>query len=152
MLTLSDEHVEMIHAKSREAFPNEACGFLVGVRDDRGHVQVHRVVPCRNNASMPTSRFELDVELHARLQREARHEGFEVLGCYHSHPRGPATPSEEDLSRAIIADWLWLIMGDVEKGQQGVKAYMLKVDANETRHFVPVQMRVDASIIDGAHL
>jgi proteasome lid subunit RPN8/RPN11 len=34
-----------------------------------------------------------------------------IIGVYHSHPNGPATPSETDIAEARYPDWLHLIVG-----------------------------------------
>ncbi len=35
--------------------------------------------------------------------------GLELLAIYHSHPRGPATPSETDVARAFYPEAIYLI-------------------------------------------
>lgn len=74
---------------------HEVCGVLIG-RPGEGSLRLDRVLRGRNRASAPANRFELhpaDVVLSEQLARET---GLEVLGFYHSHPRGEARPSALD--------------------------------------------------------
>lgn len=79
-----------IVAHAREERPNECCGLLLGVAG-----LVDEAVRARNERLSPT-RFLVHAQDHLRALRLARATGREVLGAYHSHPRGPSTPSETD--------------------------------------------------------
>jgi proteasome lid subunit RPN8/RPN11 len=80
--------------------PEEACGILVGRR--RGvSSEVLCVVACRNvHEGSRRERFLLDPERQLAVQREAREQGLEILGYYHSHLNGSAAMSAEDLRQA----------------------------------------------------
>jgi proteasome lid subunit RPN8/RPN11 len=45
---------------------------------------------------MLRDRFYLDPRDYLRADREARAQGLDIIGCYHSHPDWPAEPSERD--------------------------------------------------------
>jgi proteasome lid subunit RPN8/RPN11 len=45
-------------------------------------------------------RFYLDPRDYLRADRAARARHLDVVGCYHSHPDHPATPSPRDLTGA----------------------------------------------------
>lgn len=79
-----------IVAHAREERPNECCGLLLGAAG-----LVDEAVRARNERLSPT-RFLVHAQDHLRALRLARATGREVLGAYHSHPRGPSTPSETD--------------------------------------------------------
>jgi len=96
-----------IHAAARDAFPNECCGLVEGVRD--GNVfRVTALHPARNLAASP-DRFEVDPADHFAARKAARAAGHAVVGCYHSHPNGMARPSAADLAGAGEENFLWLI-------------------------------------------
>ncbi len=92
--------------------PEEACGLLGG-RD--GSVEV--MLPVRNELQSPV-RFRMDAseQIRAILWLEAQ--GMDLIGIFHSHPRGPEFPSDTDLqehaypeSAAVIcslsnSDWM----------------------------------------------
>jgi proteasome lid subunit RPN8/RPN11 len=72
-------------------FPEEACGILGGLGED-----VQEVIPITNFLHS-SFRFQMDPEeqLKALLGLEER--GLEMIGYYHSHPKGPTEPSITDI-------------------------------------------------------
>jgi proteasome lid subunit RPN8/RPN11 len=94
---------EAILAHARAAAPEEACGVLGG-RDEGGARRVAAAIACRNVAAEPRVEFALDpreqVAAFLRIEDELR---LEVVGFYHSHPRGPPRPSTVDAARAAYA-------------------------------------------------
>lgn len=66
--------------------------------------------PARNLADQ-ADRFQIDPADHLKAQKAARANGRLIIGCYHSHPQGPAQPSALDLAGADQNDFLWLIAG-----------------------------------------
>lgn len=106
-LRLSDAHVGDLVAQARAAIPREACGLLLGRREG-GVALVERVHAARNIAADP-ARFEVDPRDHLAAQREARAAGREVIGAWHSHAEGPATPSESD-AREALRGWVQVIV------------------------------------------
>ncbi len=110
---LLEPHVGALLAQARAAVPREACGLLLGRRQD-GVAVVERVHAARNIAADP-ARFEADPLDHLAAQREARAAGLEVLGAWHSHAEGPATPSASD-AREALPGWVQVIV-DARTGE-----------------------------------
>ena len=113
---------------AERAYPREACGLLVGRRED-GALRVTAIVESRNLA--PPGRpdlFEIDPGLRLRLQREARDRGEAVLGHWHSHPDAPPRPSATDLARAWERDLVWVIVGVVAGQAARMAAHALRPD------------------------
>jgi proteasome lid subunit RPN8/RPN11 len=95
---------EMIqHSKSES--PNEACGILAGSIDG-DLVRATEVYRCENVHPNPTMEFFLKPEdqLRVFLELEGRKEA-DVVGFYHSHPRGPSSPSQIDASKNYWPDY-----------------------------------------------
>jgi proteasome lid subunit RPN8/RPN11 len=92
---------------ARATAPRECCGLVLGQRrgEDAHALALH---PARNLAAR-MDRFEIAPEDHFVAQRDARRKGYEVIGCYHSHPGGAARPSAADLAGAAEDNFLWLI-------------------------------------------
>ncbi len=77
-------------------YPAECCGLLVGQGD-----YVLDVAETRNAfASEGGDRFEIEPLDHVRVFEAARRNGQRIVGCYHSHPDGQATPSSIDRRQA----------------------------------------------------
>lgn len=109
MILLAAEAMAALVAACEAAYPEEACGLLVGRRRADGRVEVARAVPSANLADEPRRRFEVDPALRLRLQREARRGRREIVGHFHSHPDGAPVPSETDLAEAWEPELVWLI-------------------------------------------
>jgi proteasome lid subunit RPN8/RPN11 len=95
---------EMI-AHARAESPRECCGLLVG----NASAIVERVAT-RNVDPTPHRRFEIDPRDHITLNRRLRDTDHEVVGVYHSHPHGPATPSASDVSEAFYPEFVYVIV------------------------------------------
>ena len=85
-----------IRRHGRDAYPHECCGALIG-RD--GSVTVALALP-NATAEGPRRRFLVRPVDYRAAERRAAARGEELLGFYHSHPDGPARPSQYDLDHA----------------------------------------------------
>ncbi|MFB6114526.1 MAG: desampylase [Halodesulfurarchaeum sp.] len=108
MLVLSWTVYESMIERATSESPEEACGILAGVRDDRRYVR--RLYETENVATDPRVTYRIDPEEQYRVMEEAEREGLDVLGFYHSHPRGPAGPSRTDRDRATWKGYHYLIV------------------------------------------
>lgn len=81
-----------LEAWAREAWPCEACGFLLG--DERGVVDV---VAAPNTAASPLRTFAIaPLATLAAAERAARR-GMRIVGTWHSHPESGGALSAADL-------------------------------------------------------
>ena len=103
----------MEHA--RATLPNEACGLLVGRNGQAG-----RFIPTENTLRSETE-YEIDPAFLAATFRLLRDSGEELVGIFHSHPKGPARPSNRDLERAYYPEAVHVIvsLADPESPQIG---------------------------------
>jgi proteasome lid subunit RPN8/RPN11 len=116
---------------AREGYPSETCGLLIG-RDNA----VARAVPARNLVrERAGDRYELDPADHFAAEQEARAEGLEVIGVWHTHPDHPARPSETDRA-AAWPGWSYLILAVIPGGVTDIRSWRL---AGE--HFVEQAIR-----------
>jgi proteasome lid subunit RPN8/RPN11 len=91
------------HAEA--AYPEEACGILVGrfatgAGGERAGARVERAVPAENVHEDRRRRFAIAPEVLLAAQKAARAEGLDLVGYSHSHPDHPAEPSETDRADA----------------------------------------------------
>ena len=99
-LRLRAIHTERVHAQLCRAYPEEGCGVLVG-RDEGERRIVERVVVFENQREDSRgNRYLITPEQILKAEREARDEGLDVVGFFHSHPDHPALPSAFDLEHA----------------------------------------------------
>ncbi len=85
------------------AYPEEACGFLLGPWDGRpSERRSVRTVREAANAKTEerTHRFVIPAPEVLAVERELEGSGETIVGYYHSHPDHPAVPSEFDRDHA----------------------------------------------------
>lgn len=101
---------EQMLAQAARAVPHECCGLLLGA----GEV-ISAILPTGNVASDPLRQFEIDPQSLIDAHRAARSGGPQLLGYYHSHPTGTATPSATDRAMAAGDGMIWAILaaGDI---------------------------------------
>lgn len=109
-----------IVAHARRDRPTECCGLLLG----HGRVITH-AVPMRNVAASPV-RYRIDDAEHVRLRRALRgwQPALEIVGVYHSHPRGGAAASPTDVAAAMYPEWVQVIVG-LGEGRAQVRAFRI---------------------------
>ena len=120
---LSREAARTILQHARQERPRECCGLLVGARG-----RIAMAVPMRNLARGRT-RYQVDPAGHIALQRALRvlEPSMSILGVYHSHPHGPAVPSETDVAEALYPDWIHVIIGLADRRPQ-LRTFVIKGD------------------------
>lgn len=87
---------------AREAYPEEACGFLIGTGGD-GAWTLAAVRAARNLHPSREDRFTIDPNEYAKAEAYcAKHKQkqLRILGFWHSHPQSPPLPSSIDLEWA----------------------------------------------------
>jgi proteasome lid subunit RPN8/RPN11 len=99
----------------REGAPEEVVGVLAGQRgadsdgptgSEGGTVAetsvIERRYPAENAVATPETRYEIAPAEEFALLERVDDAGLDVVGFYHSHPRGPSAPSGTD---ARLAAW-----------------------------------------------
>ncbi len=123
-------HARLI-AEAAAAPGEEVCGLLFG---DDGQIEETR--PCANVSPSAADSFEIDPAALIAAHRAMRGGGAQMIGCYHSHPQGTATPSARDAAAAETGA-LWLI---VAGGQ--VRGWRAGADAQLPSRFVEVVLAI----------
>lgn len=117
------------------AMPHECCGLLLSTVPGGA---VDSLVEARNVAPDPERRFEVDPATLLAAHRAWRAGGPAIVGCYHSHPSGPAIPSATDATMADPAIPLWLICGS-----PGLEMRLWQIVAHDgaSARFAPLEMQ-----------
>ena len=147
MILIPLDGLRAVSAAAEAAYPEEACGLLVGRRIPGGHARVTRVEAAANVAADRRTGFEVDPGLRIGLERELRGTDQVIVGHYHSHPDGPARPSATDLAKAFELDLIWLIVAVVRRQASQVLAFTPRLDRSGFReiaiHAVEGDPKVD---------
>lgn len=106
--------------------PQECCGFLYGQVGEIRSVQLARAVP-NSHPGDKKVRFTVHPKDYIQAERFASASGMALLGVYHSHPRHPAVPSEEDLK---FAHWgfSYIIVSLQEGISDRIRSWFLNSD------------------------
>ncbi|WP_263410669.1 M67 family metallopeptidase [Terriglobus tenax] len=132
-ITQSDYEALRVHGE--ETYPHECCGVLLGhARDDGNHVAaIVRAGNTRTDSAH--NRYNISPMELIKIQREARKQGYDIVGFYHSHPDHPAMWSSTDFAEAHWFGCCYVITS-VEKGKSVLtNAFHLSGTTEEDKAF-----------------
>ena len=110
---------------AQDCLPEECCGVLIGSETRAGRSRIHRTVAAENTRSHGRERAYLVPPLAIlEARRAARADDLEIVGYYHSHPSGSATPSALD-RRNAWPDTSYVILGMDAGELRGVRSWRL---------------------------
>jgi len=124
---------DAMFAHSLAELPNECCGLLLGKQ------AIERAVPMR---SIPpaSDAYYMDPEQQIAVFNGMQATGEQLLGIYHSHPKGPLEPSGMDLQLAFYPDALYVIISLADADRPEIGAFRLVSSAFA---------RVDITFVEG---
>ena len=111
LLRIPPKYLDQIRQHAEEDYPQEACGILVGPKNEED--KVTEIYRCKNvqdtyHAQDPISfprtaktAYFIDPADLVRIQRETRQKDWEIRVIYHSHVDTGAYFSEEDQRIAL---------------------------------------------------
>jgi len=119
VLVIGNAHEREIREHGARAYPNECCGAILGVVSESDEKIVRALLPLSNRreGEAARTRFLVTAEDYRWAEQQARAQGLEILGFYHSHPDHPARPSEFDLEHAL--PWYSYIVVRVARSESG---------------------------------
>jgi len=121
---------DSIRTHGEETYPNECCGALLGNPLPEGWQVVGSVRAGNTRTDSAHNRYNIaPVEL-VGIERQARGQGLEIAGFYHSHPDHPAQWSATDFAEA---HWLGCsyVITSVAKGRAEITNSFRLAGANE---------------------
>ena len=95
MIVFRSSDLLTIVQHSRDVFPIESCGIILGKKQDDIKI-VTKIFPTKNILKF-RSRYQIDPWEQLDIYMKADEKSLEVLGYYHSHPFGDTKPSEIDI-------------------------------------------------------
>ena len=99
MIRIEEDAWETMVAHARRAYPDECCGVMLGRAD--GDKLVRVAIPLDNAyEGSRRSRYELRPKDLLWADGEARRQGLDLVGIYHSHPDCDAYFSATDLKNS----------------------------------------------------
>jgi proteasome lid subunit RPN8/RPN11 len=157
MLQITQSACDRLRQESETAYPGEACGILLGERNDAAggdgaqgtgsqKTDAQRIVthaiPVPNASSRPHRHYEIGPRDLIRIEKFARQAGQEILGFYHSHPDHPAQPSPTDLGEAHWLGFSYLITSVLQGHAAESRSFYLAGTREEDKHFQAEELQI----------
>jgi len=146
MLTFAQLDYDLIREHGEKTYTHECCGVLLGRSGEDARVVI-KTVRCGNTRDdSPHNRYHIAPQELVRIQRQAREEGLEIIGFYHSHPDHPARWSQTDLTEAHWIGCSYVITS-VEKGTAKLtKSFFLAGEDEESKRFEDEPIKVETGV------
>jgi proteasome lid subunit RPN8/RPN11 len=130
-LSMSQPQYHQMIDHVQTVYPLEGCGLLAGLAGT-----IEQIYPIQNRLRS-TTEFEMDPEQQLRSMLDLEAQGWELLAIFHSHPRGPQTPSPTDVARAYYPESAQLIVSLKDPARPIVRAFTIVAgQVNEIPLFV----------------
>lgn len=144
-LTLHQSLYDQLRAHGEETYPHECCGILLGKSSDE-NIHVHQLIRAGNTRTDSAhNRYNIAPQELIAAQREARKQGLDIVGFYHSHPDHPAQWSTTDFAEAHWFGCAYVITA-VEKGAaKTTNSFLLTGTSEDTKAFTPQPISVERS-------
>ena len=127
---------DSIRAHGEEIYPHECCGALLGKSTLEGWSVTEAMRAGNTRTDSAHNRYSIAPLELVQIEREARRQGLEIAGFYHSHPDHPAQWSTTDFAEAHWLGCAYLIT-EVAQGKASVtNSFLLAGATEEEKQFV----------------
>ncbi|MCA9935003.1 MAG: M67 family metallopeptidase [Ardenticatenaceae bacterium] len=131
-LTVPANLLHVMLAQAQAEYPLEACGLLGGENGRASHLYA-----IENQLHSPT-RYEMAPVQQLQAMLHIEEHDSELLAIYHSHPRGPQTPSPTDIALAYYPGVVYLIISLQNRHTPHVRGFF--IESNEV-HEVAISIQ-----------
>ncbi len=134
---------DAIRTHGEETYPHECCGVLLGCAD-AGRWRIASAIRAGNTRTDSAhNRYQISPLELVRIEREARGQGLDIAGFYHSHPDHPAQWSQTDFAEAHWIGCSYVITEVANGKAQITNAFLLTGTREEDKRFVQQSIEVD---------
>lgn len=146
MLKLTQPILDTLRAHGEQTYPHECCGVLLGRSTPEANT-VEAAAPAGNTRTDSAhNRYNIAPTDLIRIQREARAQGRDIIGFYHSHPDHPAQWSPTDFAEAHWLGCSYVITA-IEKGQAAqTNSFRLEGTTEDDKHFTDEPITLNLSV------
>ena len=137
---MSQASYDLIRRAAEFSYPNEGCGILLG-HTTNGSRTVVSTFPACNAHPEPLRHYTIDSKQVIEAQKQARDQGLDIVGFYHSHPDHPAQYSETDLEEAHWPDCSYVITS-VDQGHAAQTSSFLLIGPEESKMFADEEIEI----------
>jgi proteasome lid subunit RPN8/RPN11 len=136
VLDLSKKDYDTMLQHCVDGLPNEACGLIAGTVE--GEKKIIKKVYLLTNIDESNEHFSMDPKEQLAAVKDARANGWALIGNFHSHPESPSRPSEEDKRLAYDSSIEYLILSLQEREHPVLKAFGIDKEKNVTIHEIEI--------------
>jgi proteasome lid subunit RPN8/RPN11 len=134
---------DSIRAHGEDTYPHECCGVLIGNSTREGWRIKEAVQTNNTRTDSAHNRYSIAPLDLVRIAREARRQGLEIAGFYHSHPDHPAQWSATDFAEAHWLGCSYLIT-EVARGKGAASnSFSLSGSIEEEKQFLQEQILIE---------
>lgn len=108
MIILSKDQFDSLVEHAQKVLPNEDCGLLGGTIS--GDVKTVEKIYFLTNIDASPEHFSMEPAEQFAAVKDMRSHDLQLLGNFHSHPKSPARPSEEDKRLVFDTKLSYLIL------------------------------------------
>ena len=121
ILSKIQKKILLDHSNKEE--PNESCAILYGNKN--GEENIVKEIWLTENIDASPIEFTLSNEQTLEMYKKSEELNLEIIGIFHSHPKGEAYPSHTDEKFMEINqdEYVWIIYSGINKN---FKAFVLK--------------------------
>ena len=134
---------DSIRAHGEETYPHECCGALLGNPSSEGWRVTDAVRAENTRTDSAHNRYNIAPLELVRIERQARGQGLEIAGFYHSHPDHPAQWSSTDLAEAHWLGCSYVITGVAKGKSDTTNSFHLSGATEEDKRFVQQTIQVE---------
>lgn len=135
-IRLRKDDYDKILVHCEQELPNEACGLLAGTVE--GDVKTVTKVYLLTNIDASNEHFSMEPKEQLAALKDARANGVNIIGNFHSHPESPSRPSEEDKRLAYDSTIEYLILSLRDRENPVLKSFGIDKDKNVTIHEIEI--------------
>ncbi len=135
-LTIPSALYNDLRRHGEETYPHECCGILLGKSSDDSLTVATLLRAGNTRTDSARNRYNIAPQELIAAQREARKQGLDIVGFYHSHPDHPAQYSPTDFAEAHWFGCAYVITA-IEKGSaQITNSFRLSGTTEEDKAFL----------------
>ena len=123
VIKMKKADLDKIIGHARSCLPNEACGLIAGTVND--NVREIQAVYLLTNTDASNEHFSLDPKEQLTAVKDMRAKGLVPLGNWHSHPKSPSRPSEEDKRLAFDSKASYMILSLMERDKPVLNSFRI---------------------------
>ena len=135
---------ESIRAHGEETYPHECCGALIGKSTPEGWRVTAAMRAGNTRTDSAHNRYNIAPLELVQIEREARRQGLDIAGFYHSHPDHPAQWSVTDFAEAHWLGCSYLITEVAKGNAAATNSFLLTGSTEEEKQFVQEPILLEA--------